>query len=247
MTGGRFLHSALDAGYEVQCLPSDDPRENTSKVTKPWKILQAEMEDTQQLERLLSGASYVVLMINDLLPRKSVDYPAQFLTRLVGKLYALMKREESLQVFLFQSTSLAANVTGGTPVLSKVVKKTTRRGDRFVQDLDSAMKKIAVEHCLRPASTKNKNKAAAETEKDKEDVKSQEATQEATNPPHFAFLVTRPTVLLQNGPGCKRLFASKSQPGPVPISHVDLAEFSLTALTTAKLYNSSPYVVADCF
>ena len=198
MTGSRFLHSALDAGYEVRCMPSDDPRETYSK-TKPWKILQAEMEDTQQLERLISGASFVVLMVNDLLPKKSGEYPAHFLTRLVGKLYALMKKQESIQLFLFQSTSLSSNVMGRTPVLSNVVKKTARRGDNFTRDLDDAMKKIAIEHCLRPIK-----------EKIKSDDKTKVPEQINPDPPEFAFLVTRPTVLLQNGPGCKRLFASKS-------------------------------------
>jgi len=34
----------------------------------------------------------------------------------------------------------------------------------------------------------------------------------------------------------------KKQPGPFPISHLDLADFSLNALLTKKLYNSCPYV-----
>jgi hypothetical protein len=37
------------------------------------------------------------------------------------------------------------------------------------------------------------------------------------------------------------------QPGPFPVTHVDLAEFSLNALLTEKLYNTCPYVVADSF
>ena len=35
------------------------------------------------------------------------------------------------------------------------------------------------------------------------------------------------------------------QPGPFPITNVDLAEFSLNALKSEKLYNTSPYVVPD--
>ncbi|KAL7566653.1 hypothetical protein ACA910_017719 [Epithemia clementina (nom. ined.)] len=227
MTGSRFLHSALDSGYEVRCLPSDDPRQTSGKCTL-WKILQAEMEDTQQLEILLKGVSFVVVMINDLLPRKNSDYPSLFLTKLVSKLYAMMRREEKMQVFLLQSTSLASDVTGQTPVFSKLVKTTTRRRDQFMIDLDAVMKRIAVEHGMRP----------------RQNVENQDPNPEQ---PNFSFVVTRPTILLQNGPGCKRLFASKSQPGPVPISHVDLAEFTLSALTNTKIQNSSPYVVADCF
>ncbi len=35
------------------------------------------------------------------------------------------------------------------------------------------------------------------------------------------------------------------QPGPFPVAHVDMAQFSLEALLTEKLYNTCPYVVAD--
>ena len=189
MTGSRFLYSALDAGYNVRCLPSDDPRQTPGKA--PWKILKAEMEDTQQLEILLNEASYVVVMINDLLPRRNSEYPVLFLSKLVCKLYVMMRRQESMQVFLLQATSLASDITGRTPVFSKVVKTTTRRRDQFMLDLDAVMKRIATEHGLRTSTNNN---------------------DENQNPkaPHFSFLVTRPTILLQNGPGCKRLFASKS-------------------------------------
>lgn len=34
-------------------------------------------------------------------------------------------------------------------------------------------------------------------------------------------------------------------PGPFPITNVDLAEFTLGALRTVKIYNSCPYVVQD--
>ena len=39
----------------------------------------------------------------------------------------------------------------------------------------------------------------------------------------------------------------EQQPGPFPIAHFDLAEFTLNALRNPKLYNSCPYVVADSF
>jgi len=42
-------------------------------------------------------------------------------------------------------------------------------------------------------------------------------------------------------------WVSLQQPGPIPVSYIDLAEFSLNALRTKKLFNSSPYVVADSF
>lgn len=56
-------------------------------------------------------------------------------------------------------------------------------------------------------------------------------------------LLRSATVLLIHS--CAVLYSQ--QPGPFPIAHVDLAEFSLNALLTKKLYNSCPYVVADSF
>jgi hypothetical protein len=35
------------------------------------------------------------------------------------------------------------------------------------------------------------------------------------------------------------------QPGPFPITNIDLAEFTLSALRMEKLFNSCPYVVQD--
>jgi hypothetical protein len=63
--------------------------------------------------------------------------------------------------------------------------------------------------------------------------------------PSFSFLITRPTVLIKDGPSIKKLAASKSQPGPFAITFIDLAEFSLNALLNPKLYNTCPYIVAD--
>lgn len=65
--------------------------------------------------------------------------------------------------------------------------------------------------------------------------------------PGFSFIITRPTVLLRDGPSSRKLAPSRSQPGPIPISYIDLAEFSLNALRNEKLYNTCPYVVADSF
>ena len=41
------------------------------------------------------------------------------------------------------------------------------------------------------------------------------------------------------------IIISLQQPGPFPITNVDLAEFTLSALRMEKIYNSCPYVVQD--
>jgi putative NADH-flavin reductase len=61
---------------------------------------------------------------------------------------------------------------------------------------------------------------------------------------YFHYIVTRPG-MLQDEPSKKRLTASRSLPGPVPVTNADLAEFSLGALMEEKLYDTTPYVVGD--
>jgi hypothetical protein len=62
----------------------------------------------------------------------------------------------------------------------------------------------------------------------------------------FQFIVTRPGAT-RDGPSKKRLSASKSLPGPVPIMNVDLAEFTLQAMKNKNLYDKCPYIVGDGF
>jgi hypothetical protein len=156
-------------------------------------------------------------------------------------------------------------------MLSKVLKAVAQRRNLFLRDQDAVVRKIASEHKLLRSSRQQ--------QQHKDETDGCSTTMTAAAIPHFAFVVTRPTVLLQDGPSSKKLSASKSvsvcikkknqvlsventcphtpyltlfspttqQPGPFPVAHVDLAEFSLNALTTERLYNTSPYIVADSF
>lgn len=141
---------------------------------------------------------------------------------------------------MMQANSLTADIQGKTPIFSKVLKTANFVGgvasnvipgnkpnsnNSNYQDLDAAIQEIALHHRGKtPGST---------------DVVREIAT--------FSYIITRPTPFLKDGPSTKKVSASKSQPGPFPISHVDLAEFSLNALLSRKLYNSCPYAVADGF
>jgi len=60
----------------------------------------------------------------------------------------------------------------------------------------------------------------------------------------FNYIITRPNEsMIRDKASRKELAASKSQPGPFPITNIDLAEFTLGALRMKKVYNSCPYVV----
>jgi hypothetical protein len=167
-------------------------------------------------------------------------------------LYPILKQQPSLKVFLFQANSLASDTKGHTPVFSKVLKSARTAGALannvlrnrsnhqhhhhanhgnggatataahcdILADLDSCIHEIAVQH-KRSNAPQSQPRA------------------------QFAYIVTRPTTLLHDGPSRGRVAASKSQPGVCPIRHVDLAVFSLNALLKRRLYHSCPYVVAD--
>lgn len=75
-------------------------------------------------------------------------------------------------------------------MLSKVIKTVAQRRIAFLQDQDATIHRIGVEHGIRTYNDENRSVNMA--------------------PPHFRFIVTRPSVLLQDGPSSKKLAASKS-------------------------------------
>jgi hypothetical protein len=115
------------------------------------------------------------------------------------------------------------DLKGKTPVLSQLVKSVIHRRNQSLRDQEFIIRYISEQH--------NQDKENSSINYSK---------------PSFSFLITRPSVLTKEGPSIKKLAASKSQPGPFTITHIDLAEFSLNALLNNKLHNTCPYVVADC-
>jgi hypothetical protein len=122
--------------------------------------------------------------------------------------------------FCGQSTSLASDLSGKTPVLSKLVKAMAHATGRTFQlgDNDVAMKFIATQHrCIGPDNNltlkdKENNKARAKlTSGAGVPVNaSAQSSSSPPGPPHFHYLVLRPTLLITEGPALKRLSASKS-------------------------------------
>jgi len=106
-----------------------------------------------------------------------------------------------------QSTSLAADIKGHTPLFSQVLKTATVVGgaavnalpfvtagekSQAVLDQDAAVQEMARQHSKRRRNTKENN------------------NQDALERPHFAYIVTRPTALLKEGPSTRTVAASKS-------------------------------------
>lgn len=223
-TGMYFSSQALDAGYHVHALILPELVDNkweSLQHRRNFSAIHGNLDDEKKVRAVLEDAQCVVCLLNDTIETTSKQYPKKFLSSFVEFLYPIMKETPTIRVFLYQATSLAKDARGNTPVLSQVIKTVAHRRNAFLKDQDAIISFIASQHAC---------------------------VEEADDQPTFSFIVTRPTVLLKEGPaGHKKLKASKSQPGPFPIHYVDLASFSLDALQMERLYNTSPYVVADTF
>lgn len=119
-------------------------------------------------------------------------------------------------LLLLQATSLASDIVqGSTPILAKVLKKVAQiQQSPFLKDQDAALHEIAMAHGLVSSTVTKKKK----TKKGKENTSASssatddpaETATKAVPPPNFSFIVTRPTVLLRDGPSSRKLSASRS-------------------------------------
>ncbi|GKY99705.1 hypothetical protein MPSEU_000924500 [Mayamaea pseudoterrestris] len=221
-TGQAFCRLALDAGYLVRALLGNSKKLN-EQTNLSWIV--GSLNDDEAVRACVCGADYVFCSLAEHQFKKQKHLLREF----VQRLYPIMKEQTTIQVFLFQSCSLATDLNGKTPVLSKIVKSVTKRGNQSIRDQDFIVKFINAQH----------------QPDEQENVEGSSSNNDSTKP-LFSFLITRPTVLIKDGPSSKKLAPSKSQPGFFSITHIDLAEFSLNALRNRKLYNTCPYVVADC-
>jgi len=131
-TGRPFLRLALDAGYRVRALlpPStaaaassssgaDHDGDSALVADHPsLRVIYGDLDDEDQIRRVLRKSNFVVCMLNDTVASPShntgsghhaphhnhnEDYQPNVLTSFVkDRLYPLMKRTPSIQVFLFQ-------------------------------------------------------------------------------------------------------------------------------------------------
>jgi hypothetical protein len=114
--------------------------------------------------------------------------------------------------FRSQATSLAADVTGSTPIFSKVLKTFAHRRNHFLRDQDAVVRLVARQHGLLASAATVEKENDADTNKDDKDEHDQDNDDDDKEPTtaDFSFIVTRATVLLKDGPPSKKLAASKS-------------------------------------
>jgi hypothetical protein len=130
-----------------------------------------------------------------------------------------------------------------TLAVSKNVRESLREQDRIVKYIVSGTKQMSMNFIVTRPNTDaliwnrpSRKKLAAS-----KSVRSHPVVQ-WKNQPLIGF-----GIAYSHNPLLACLFFSwhSQQPGPFPITNVDLAEFTLGALRMEKLYNSCPYVVQD--
>ena len=99
VTGGHFLTAALDAGYNVRCIPADYPSKMGQQTQ--WDAIKLGLKDIKQIKEVIYRVDYVVIMLNDVMPGKN-EYPAGFLASFVERLYSVLREEPTVQVVLLQ-------------------------------------------------------------------------------------------------------------------------------------------------
>jgi hypothetical protein len=121
------------------------------------------------------------------------------------------------------------------------LKETIHRGNHCLRDQDAVIQFLASQHGKSKSKSNESDHPSSIIASDKENCRRNSRSHKLP----FSFVVTRPTIMIKDGPSRKKLAASKSQPGVFSMTNTDLADFTLNALLNKKLYNSCPYVVAD--
>jgi len=127
-TGQNFCKLALEAGYYVKALSSSQQQEDNKAASKQgWRnyahltIYDGTIQQDDVVSEVIHGSTFVVCMQGDVQP-KNKDYKPLTLALFVKKIYPLM-RESTTRLFVYQATSFCCDLSGGTPILSKVAKR----------------------------------------------------------------------------------------------------------------------------
>lgn len=178
-TGHHFLRLALDAGYRVRALVA--PGDKRAGEFEDLHAVAGTYDDSAKVQEVVYSSTYVVCLLGESLSQKS-HYIQDSLPKFVEALYRIMKRQDDpiVKAFLFQATSLSSDGRGGTPVLSKLLRKMrSKQQTTYLQDTDKAIKFIYKQH-------------------------------HGEERVLFPYIVTRPSLVIRDGPPSKKLAASKS-------------------------------------
>lgn len=124
-----------------------------------------------------------------------------------------------------QASSLASDVKGKTPIFAKVLKTASAVGGAAanllipghrrtasslgVKDQEAVVQEIALHHRTRRSNVEKV--AADDDEEDDDDGKENSVADDTVEQQaRFAYIITRPTAFLTDGPSTKKVSASKS-------------------------------------
>jgi hypothetical protein len=211
----------MDAGYNIQAMILPGMEMEDVACSKSLKLITGYFNEAETIREVAKNATYVVCLLNDC-EHENFDPP-------IGN-------EEDNAAYDFNNLNFMHNLI---PILEDSQKcrvllyeaSSLSKGDRGTPLLSTVVKKIAISKDWR--------------NKKKEQDKIVKYLMHGTKNAHFNYIITRPGGAIWDRPSRKKLAASKSQPGPFPITNTDLAEFTLNALKMEKIYNSCPFVVQD--
>jgi len=265
VTGHHFLKFAMEAGYKVKALVLPGMDMDDVAGSGNLRLVTGSFEEMEKVRMVVHNATYVVCLLNDCDPSLHLlsssvagfgnqeNFPPP-----IGNIgynttnnddgdddddnndgtnKKKKKKDDNYHPF-----SLNLNFMHNlVPILeqSKTCRVLLYQASSLASDgkgttpiLSKVVKKLAV----------RKNWKGMKREQDKIVKYIVNQTKNAS----FNYIITRPSdTLIRDGSSRKKLAASKSQPGPFPITNIDLADFSLSALRMNKIYNSCPFVVQD--
>mmetsp|Transcript_2196 Transcript_2196/g.4699 ORF Transcript_2196/g.4699 Transcript_2196/m.4699 type:complete len:438 (+) Transcript_2196:55-1368(+) len=225
VTGHHFLQRAMEAGYKIQLLNSSGMDMNNVTGNENLKIVTGSLDEIEKIREVVDNASYVVCLLNDCGNQEIVKPP-------------LGNMEDETESSSYFNLNFVHNLV---PILEKSETCRVMLYEASSMALDAkGSAPFFTKMVKKMAFRKNWRSTKREQDRIVQYIASQ--TKDAS----FNYIVTRPSAaFIWDRPSRKKLAASKSQPGPFPITNTDLAEFTLSALRMDKIYNSCPYVVQD--
>lgn len=224
VTGQYFLKRAIEAGFKVNALVLPGMRMGDLSGNQNLQMVTGSFDEIEKIREVVKNATYVVCLMNDC---DHENFPPPIGNR---------ERNEDPSYDSFNLNFMHNLV----PILEHCAKCRVLLYQASSVASDSKGNVPFFSNIIKKMSLRKSYRNA----KDEQDKIIQYVTH-ATKTVSFNYVITRPSDNIKDKPSRKKLAASKSQPGPFPITSSDLADFTLSALKMQKVYNSCPYVVQD--
>mmetsp|Transcript_7871 Transcript_7871/g.19534 ORF Transcript_7871/g.19534 Transcript_7871/m.19534 type:complete len:432 (+) Transcript_7871:105-1400(+) len=224
-TGRYFMERAVEAGYNVKAMIFPGMQMEDYDCIRNLHFITGSYEEVEKIQQVVENATYVVCLLNDC-NQENFQPPVGNITEEKGS----SGHDFNNLNFMHNLVPILQEIDTCRVLLYEASSMTLdQKGN--APFLSTIVKKMAVRRSYRSMK--------------KEQDRIVKYISKQTKNAHFNYIITRPSGSIWDRPSRKKLAASKSQPGPFPITNSDLAEFTLSALRMDKIYNSCPYVVQD--